>query len=186
MSDTCKIAGCEKKIYVKSLGLCSTHYNRLRTTGTTDDGPRARASLEERFWRHVSKGDDCWTWVGPKSLGYGVLSLGGRGSKKERSHRLSYMMHKGEIPEGGLVRHTCHNRDCVNPDHLILGNRKDNVDDMWGRESGAPKGNSRLTDDTVRKIRAAKGSRAEVAKQFGISPHHVWQIRTFRSWRHVV
>jgi len=131
----CAINGCDLPVYTKKSGLCSKHYNRLRTTGTTTDGPRARAPLEERFWRNVIKSSSCWEWVGPKNYyGYGVLG-NGRGNSQIFAHRLSWEIHNGAIPDGEgyhgtIVRHVCDNRWCVNPGHLLIGTQKDNVKDM--------------------------------------------------------
>lgn len=30
-----------------------------------------------------------------------------------------------------VVRHRCHNRRCVNPEHLLIGSRADNKHDDW-------------------------------------------------------
>jgi homing endonuclease-like protein len=30
-----------------------------------------------------------------------------------------------------VVRHRCHNRRCINPDHLVTGDRRDNKHDDW-------------------------------------------------------
>lgn len=30
-----------------------------------------------------------------------------------------------------VIRHRCHNRSCINPDHLEIGNRADNKRDDW-------------------------------------------------------
>lgn len=30
-----------------------------------------------------------------------------------------------------VVRHRCHNRRCINPDHLTIGSRADNKQDDW-------------------------------------------------------
>ena len=57
-----------------------------------------------------------------------------RNGKIWRGHRYSYTIHKGDIPEGQVVRHTCDNPNCINPDHLILGTQRDNVNDIFDRE----------------------------------------------------
>ena len=84
-------------------------------------------SLEERFWSKVKVQDGCWVWTGAKTQGYGVVTLGPRGAGSIRAHRLSYILHKGEIPAGMLVLHQCDNPECTNPYHLELGNNADNM-----------------------------------------------------------
>lgn len=189
-TDTCCVDGCDGSVYVRSRSLCSIHYNRWRTTGTTDDGPRARLSLEDRFWKHVDKrtSDECWPWIGKSMIdGYGSIGLGGRKAGKALAHRISWEIHNGSIPEGHgyhgtVVRHTCHNRLCVNPAHLALGTQADNVTDMWSREDG-PKGNARLSNGDVREIRKSKQSSRVIAKRFGVHHAHIRGIRRKRSWK---
>lgn len=51
-------------------------------------------------------------------------------------HRIVYCQHAGvslSSISGQVVRHTCDNRRCINPEHLILGSYKDNTADMWTR-----------------------------------------------------
>lgn len=59
----------------------------------------------------------CWIWSGApmQTTGYGRF-----GKQAKLAHRASYEAFKGEIPPGIAVRHTCHVRLCVNPDHLML------------------------------------------------------------------
>ena len=133
----CSVDGCSGAVFAKSL--CSKHYHRLRSTGTTDAGPRARMPMEERFWRKVRKTDECWEWQGLKNAyGYGVITASGRQGKMWFAHRYSWVLHNGPIPEnasyhGSVIRHSCDNRSCVNPEHLLLGTQKDNVADMDSR-----------------------------------------------------
>ena len=34
-----------------------------------------------------------------------------------------------------VVRHRCHNRRCINPQHLTIGDRRDNLEDELGRRA---------------------------------------------------
>jgi len=82
---------------------------------------------KKRFFAKVDKrcSAPCWKWTAAKSIrGYGAISFGRNNTKK--AHRVSYMYYKGDIPKGGVVRHTCNNTWCVNPKHLVLGTQKDN------------------------------------------------------------
>jgi hypothetical protein len=82
---------------------------------------------DPRFWARVRKTDGCWEWTGAKGEGYGRLGrvIGGH-AVFFTAHRYSYELANGPIPSGLLVRHTCHNRACVRPDHLVLGTYLDN------------------------------------------------------------
>jgi len=58
----------------------------------------------------------CWNWLPPlMPNGYGQFHIG---YKFFLAHRLSYMLHRGDIPDGLVIDHKCRNRRCVNPDHL--------------------------------------------------------------------
>lgn len=66
----------------------------------------------------------CWIWEGSLCRGYGSVCIDG---KAYRAHRVSYQMHKGEIPEGLTIDHLCRVRCCVNPDHLEAVTNKENI-----------------------------------------------------------
>ena len=66
----------------------------------------------------------CWEWIGSTRGGYsqfwfmGINILG---------HKFSYEFFNGHIPKGMTVDHICRNKLCVNPFHLDLVTRRENV-----------------------------------------------------------
>lgn len=103
---------------------------------------RGTTTPKVRFWRHVSKGPECWLWTGaPNSAGYGMVGEGPAGAdRKILAHRLAWEIHFGPIPEGMFVCHHCDTPLCVRPDHLFLGTHTDNMRDMAakGRQRRQP------------------------------------------------
>jgi len=92
------------------------------------------ASYEERFFQKVDKTDSCWIWKGAlSSKGYGSFSFN---RKTTLAHRYSFLIHKGPIPDGAVICHTCDIPSCVNPEHLWAGTNSENTRDMFnkGRE----------------------------------------------------
>lgn len=55
--------------------------------------------------------------------GYGVICSKHRLARKYAKllHRAVYIRHKGPIPDGKCIMHTCDNRQCVNIEHLVCG-----------------------------------------------------------------
>lgn len=77
--------------------------------------------------------DGCHYFTGSSNyFGYGqIVVKTTTGSRRTlRPHRLSFMIHKGEIPSGMDVLHSCDNRLCVNPDHLSAGTHHQNMSEM--------------------------------------------------------
>ncbi len=197
MSKTCSHEGCDK--CVSAMGLCSMHYMRLRRAGLVPTGTRARGTLEERFWRKVEKSDGCWEWQGTISPnGYGRIQEGGKGTAHLGAHRVSYEMHKGPIPEGMVVMHSCDNRRCVNPAHLSVGTHSENTRDAvqkgrWHHKPPCKKGEShsqaKLTEDMIREIRACPKDKVPghvLAAKYGVRATTINAIRRGKSWKHVV
>lgn len=78
-----------------------------------------------RFWSKVDKngpmsnlGTHCWNWLGACSEGYGLFFIIGGNGRYLMAHRVSYEMKYGPIPKDLELDHLCHNKSCVNPEHL--------------------------------------------------------------------
>lgn len=137
-------------------------------------------------------------WTGaPDSVGYGQINRGRCGEGMIRAHRCSWELHYGPIPEGDghhglVVMHTCDNRLCVNPAHLVLGSQGQNVADMdaKGRRKNTPHygtkhGMSKWTEDQVRAVKRATGTYREIAEATGVALGSVKQIKLGNVWRHI-
>jgi hypothetical protein len=147
-----------------------------------------REPLADRFFRYVEKTEGCWNWVGGHfTNGYGKFSVK---HKNNRAHRVSYELANGTIPEGLVVRHTCDNRRCVNPAHLITGTHEENMRDMTERERqarGENQGSVKLTEEQVKEIRAIGNSQRQVdiAEKYGIKQGQVGKILRKVNWKHI-
>lgn len=119
---TCSLDGCDRPI--KARGYCNPHYNQQRL-GKPFKAPSVQDQLiEVRFWAKVHKTETCWEWVGGKQpRGYGTFGVEG---KIKLAHRVAWEWLRGPIPEGMVIDHICHNRSCVNPDHLRVATIKQN------------------------------------------------------------
>lgn len=62
----------------------------------------------------------------PESNGYIRVRCEGR---RWMAHVLFYVKFKGEVPNGKEVAHLCHNRRCINPEHLEAQTHKFNCKD---------------------------------------------------------
>ena len=153
-----------------------------------------REVIHRRFWRHVNKSARCWEWTGcTQANGYGRVGTG-VGRRVDFTHRVSWRLAFGEIPDGLFVCHHCDNRRCVRPDHLFLGTLQENADDcrLKGRRDrpqGEQHPRAKLTANAVLAIRAVSvpdlRTAQAIAARFGVTPATIYSIRARRSWRHV-
>ena len=131
---------------------------------------------------------ECWECTSHKTdaNGYPVASIN---KIWDRIHRHSYRMYKGDIPKDCVVRHTCDNRLCVNPDHLIIGTHADNVSDRVNRHRsavGERNGRSKLTESDVMSIRKNTTiPNMTLAKLYGVDSKVIRNIKCGKTWKHV-
>lgn len=191
----CTIDGCEKKHFGK--GMCSMHYERVRTHGSTEIVLRVakgsdvdvRAMMRLRLSMNSKQVGECIEYTGTlERAGYGSIMVNGHRTK---AHRMSYQAHKGDIPVGLMVRHKCDNPPCINPEHLELGTQTDNMGDMSdrGRSSyGVRNPNHVLNDEIVRDIlrRVSEGeTQSAMAREYGVSNMTIYTIVHNKAWKHV-
>ena len=148
-------------------------------------------TFDVRFWGNVSKpdGEDgCWLWKGTLfDTGYGSVSIDGESCL---THRVSYEQVNGKIPEGMMVLHSCHNRNCINPDHLRVGTHDDNMRDMTDADrqaKGEMDGNSKLVEEEVQEIKrllsTGQFTHKQIARMFGVARPTITDIRSGRTWK---
>lgn len=149
-----------------------------------------RIPLAERILRNSRMDESgCRIWTSClDSDGYGYLHNRQGSPKNLKAHRVSYEQFVGPIPAGMYVCHSCDVRRCVNPEHLWLGTHEQNQNDriLKGRSAkGSQFKTAKLNEKIVKAIRAANGSMREIGAAFGISPQHVHDVRTRKTWKHV-
>jgi hypothetical protein len=149
----------------------------------------------------------CWEFIGCKMPnGYGKLT---KNKKTWLAHRYSYYLKHGEMQNDFHVCHKCDNRICVNPDHLFLGTRKDNMQDMINKNRhnfsglrtngfqkkatlnvlrGEANKNSKLKESDVVDIIAMYKNgykQTEISKKYGLRQGYVSKIVRGLFWKHV-
>jgi hypothetical protein len=155
---------------------------------------RAQTGIEQsdalRFWKSVEASGDCWLWTASTNGKYGQIYFNG---DLIHTHCFSYMLHNGPIPDGLIVRHTCDNPLCVNPNHLLVGTYADNTADMMRRgraryvsHPGETNGRAKLTGQQVEEIRIGYtgkfGEAAKLARRYGVAKTTISKILRGLSW----
>ncbi len=141
--------------------------------------------IKERFESKYQKvSSRCWEWTA-------CLNNDGYGEFWDtncliRAHRFSYELYVDTIPTGICVLHKCRNRKCVNPEHLYLGTRADNLCDAVA--DGASFGPSKLTEEDVVSIRKMLRDGIKqrlIAPIYQVTQMTVSDINRCKTWRHV-
>jgi hypothetical protein len=149
-------------------------------------------SLAIRLQNHIESIEDCKIWTGlVLNNGYGQIWFNGR---MISTHRAAYMLYKGDIPQGQMIRHTCDTKVCCEPSHIILGTHADNMKDMVERNRSHKRPGelhplAKLTDKDVLEIRAKYATGQYTQKQlgdlYGVHRVQISRIYLKKDWKHI-
>lgn len=172
----------------KNLGVSLRSAGKIHTIETN-------LSLDHKISRLMSAVEydlngGCWLCISSHEDRYGRIKLG---YVEYAAHRLSYECFIGPIPAELFVCHRCDVKACCNPAHLFLGTPADNTADMvakgrGSRRQGVLNPSAHLTAEDAINIRrrALAGERPSLlAREFGVTPSTIGDIRHRRSWAHV-
>lgn len=138
--------------------------------------------LKNSYNKFVIKKEGCWSWNGSLAGGgYGCLRYL---DKPMAAHRVSWILHKGSIPEKMHVLHACDVKICSNPDHLFLGSHRDNMRDM--RSKGYHKQYSKLNTSQVKEIKEllkTELTQKEIAQKYNVNFVTIHDIKHNKTWK---
>lgn len=147
----------------------------------------------------------CWIWMrGLDKDGYGQAS---RRNKNIRSHRLSWLLYRGELKPGFVIMHSCDTPSCCNPYHLSQATQKENNEDkMLKKRHRVASGNEHYLKRNPTARSGDKSSRAKIteaqalvirerftdgvmqkilAAEFGLTRSAISGIVTKRTFKHI-
>ena len=130
------------------------------------------------FWNCIEKVGGCWNWKGSIAMnGYGKLKFG---KKYWSAHRLSYFLTHGKLTEGLTIDHLCHNKRCVNPDHLEEVPFKINAQ----RRSTSILDQKKVSE--IKKLYKTGRSQYYISKLFGVVQPQISNIINNKRWSNVI
>lgn len=150
-------------------------------------------ATEQELWKRaikayekdVIKQEGCWDWKGLLyKKGYACIS-GSCTHKTRSAHRISWMIHKGPIPDGMHVLHNCDNRKCTNPEHLFLGTNLDNSNDCTKkfRQHSVLKKNQVI--EVKKLLKEGNLSHREIGELFGVKREAITKINNGKRWKNI-
>lgn len=128
----CSIDGCQN--IQRARGWCPTHWRRWRHNGDPEVVKLVRhGSPEKTIEANTEWRGSCLEWTGAVgNPGYARLTVDG---VRELAHRYVWQKANGPILGGAFIDHICHNRRCLNIEHLRLATPAQNT---YNRNGAGP------------------------------------------------
>ena len=134
--------------------------------------------------------EDCYECISHSTTydGYPVVKFKGT---QYRLNRFMYCLFNGKefrSIRNKVIRHTCDNRLCCSPLHLIEGWPEDNRQDMYdrGRQArGERVSSSKLTEEDVRYILGSAMDANYLADVLNVTPETIKKVINRETWKHV-
>ncbi len=159
--------------------------------------PSNLTNIEKINWWlefHCKDFEGCKIWLGATgSDGYAQRNILVNGVKKKHMvHRFVYsVIHNEKYSGDWIARHTCNNKNCINPKHIIKGSREENSLDCRSYSKA-----TKLKEDDVRYIieeflkkefTTQKSFSEPLAKKFNVSIFAITNI-VFRrrNWKDIL
>lgn len=125
----------QRKVWCWTCGGLSNYNPKFKKHMINDRETNAcckRCDIEYRLYKGVDRTQlGCHEFQGATRAGYGAIRVNG---KLESAHRVSFQLSHGKLESTHeIVRHTCDNTLCININHLIIGDRRENVQDAIQR-----------------------------------------------------
>lgn len=129
----------------------------------------------DSYYYTIDSKTGCWNFNKIQRNGYGSMRMF-NAKFNSTPHRYFYTKHIGTIPNGYEIDHLCHNKKCVNPQHLEAVTTKVNLERRlsvklnWGIVSEIKKLAKRL-------------NQKEIGLIFNINQGHVSKIINGKRWK---
>ncbi len=144
-------------------------------------------TVEERFAaKYEVATSGCWLWTSSRFRnGYGQFR--DKRFPTALAHRVSWLLHRGPIPDGMQTDHLCRNPRCVNPDHMELVTNRENSRRGRGSVTSCKHGHAYDDENTGWKLDKTRGwrryCRACARKGGSARPtRHIDRTHLTRAW----
>lgn len=171
----------------QAFGVCSGTIAQHRSAlGLRRPTQHIEVTMDDVRSRVAVTDGGCWMWpgTGDTAKNYGSIRSHGR---HWPAHRFVASLVHGDVT-GKQICHRCDRPGCVNPDHLWIGSREENMADMAakGKQRGSRNAQSKLTEESAAEVRGLHASgvgRKEIARRYGVSVSTVAGVLSGRYWK---